>query len=268
MRIRTHGPGRVSLLLSAAAALLWLLLFGRLLATAAADLRPASPASYVVDAALRSQTAVDPAVLSYLEDEFCADDLCPSGTWTAWIILTPDNAWTVTELQTVRRALLTTRAALDGAGFDEQALLRGYRFRNIPRIYLNVRRGVLGRVLHDSQEIILADGALQKQWGFYLYHELGHVVDLRLQRSLTREFHRHAAAGTEADSSRTADGFWLDSVARENHAEATADAFALWIMLYHTTDPQPVFWNKPDEADFGAIAAVLDDALQHVVPAR
>ena len=267
MKYLLHLPTRVSLLIGAAAgALLWLLLFGRPLNRAAADLLPAPPDAHVAGAALRSETAVAPGVLHYLENEFCAPDLCPDGTWSAWIILTPDNAWTVAELQTVRRTLLTTRAALNSTGFDGQALLAGYRFRNVPRIYLNVRRGVLGRVLHDSHEIILADGALQKQWGFYLYHELGHIVDLRLDRLLTREFNRRAAGGAGAGSSRTADGFWLDSVARENHPEATADAFALWIMLYHTDDPRPVFWNKPHEASFAAIAAVLDNVLRHIAP--
>ena len=44
----------------------------------------------------------------------------------------------------------------------------------------------------------------------------------------------------------------------------TADAFALWIVLHHTTNPQPVFWMKPEGAHYETIAGVMDSAMQRI----
>jgi hypothetical protein len=106
------------------------------------------------------------------------------------------------------------------------------------------------------------------QWGFFLYHELAHVADIRLDHALTREFQRATLGEAGVGSEQTAGGFWLDEFARDEPGEAMADAFALWVMLYHTNDPQPVFWRKPEDADYKKIAQVMETALQRAAECR
>lgn len=207
-------------------------------------------------------TDVEPELLDYLARDFCLGDLCRSGSWAEWVILAPDSNWEIADLQQLHTALEDTMSALDDAGFDSYDLLSGYRFRRSQGIYLPGELGILARVLHDRQEIVLADGALTKQWGFYIYHELGHVADRRLEHRLTTEFQRLTLG--EMVNGKTADGFWINRFALESPEEATADAFALWIVLNHTTNPQPVFWLKPEDSDYEKIAAVMDRVLKEI----
>ena len=216
------------------------------------------------EAAMSAATTNGPELRAYLEGPFCSGGLCRSGSWTEWVIVAPDSVWKVEELQVVHTALTTTIGALDEKGLDGRALLGGYRFRRSQGTYLPGTLGQVALVQHDTREIRLSDRALRTQSGFHIYHELGHVVDRRLQQALTREFQRLTLGEEGIDSRKTAGGFWLDQFARDRPEEATADAFALWIILNHTTGPEPVFWMKPDEANYDTIAAVMDRVLSRI----
>ena len=216
------------------------------------------------ESAMLAGTDVEAELLDYLAGNFCAGDLCRSGSWTEWIILAPDSTWEIADLQRMRTALKDTMIALDEAGFDGFNLLSGYRFRHSRGVYLPGELGILARVDHEQQEIVLAEGALRRQWGFYIYHELGHVVDRRLEHALTNEFQRLTSGVHGVGDRKTTAGFWLNQAAREKPGEAAADAFALWIVLNHTNTPQPVLWLKPEDTSYETITGVMDSVLQAI----
>jgi hypothetical protein len=217
-----------------------------------------------MEAAMIAGTNVEPDLLDYLANHFCLGDLCRSGSWAEWIILAPDSTWEIADLLQLRTVLNDTMNALNDAGFDGYGLLSGYRFRHSQGIYLPGELGILARVHHEEQEIVLSDGALRKQWGFYMYHELGHVADRRLGSGLMHEFQRLTRGGVVVEGRKTADGYWLNRFAREKPEEATADAFALWIVLNHTNNPQPVLWLKPEDTSYETITGVMDSVLQGI----
>lgn len=83
----------------------------------------------------------------------------------------------------------------------------------------------------------------------------------RRRLALRHEFQRSTPGEQRAGNEQTTGGFWINRFALQSSAEATADAFALWIVLYHTTNPQPVFWLKPEDTDYELIAGVMDGVL-------
>ena len=220
------------------------------------------------EAAVIARLNSEAELQNYLANNFCAGGLCRSGSWTEWVILDTESRWQTADLQLLRTALLVTISALDDAGFDGYDLLSGYRFRHSRGVYLPGELGILARVDHEQQEVVLAEGALMKQWGFYIYHELGHIVDRRLEHQLTDKFQTLTLGENALNGSITADGFWLSKAARERPEEAAADAFALWIVLNHTTNPHPVLWLKPEDAKYETIAGIMDSVVRWISPNR
>jgi hypothetical protein len=200
----------------------------------------------------------------YLDTAFCLDGLCDPGDWQAWIILGLDSKWTIDELEQVRLTLLTTIKALDEAGFDGHALLSGTRFRRHHAEFIDDVPGRIARIYHEAGEIALADTVFIRLWGWYPYHELGHVIDRRLDSEPRRRF--HALAGSEAipGSEKTADGFWMNEHGRFDHGEAAADAVALWIVMRYTDNPKPVFWRIPNDTDYEKIAATMEQVMYEI----
>jgi hypothetical protein len=210
------------------------------------------------------QIPVSPQLANYLEKEFCQDGLCQVGNWQGWIILAPDSMWSVEELAQVRETLLTTIQALDAAGFDGQALLSGYRFRRHHAEYIDDVPGRIARIYHETGEIALADTAFIRLWGWYPYHELGHVIDRRLDSEPRARFHALAGSKAIPGSEETADGFWMNEHARFDHGESAADAIALWIVMRYTDNPKPVFWLIPNDTDYEMIAATMEQVLVEI----
>lgn len=200
----------------------------------------------------------------YLDTAFCRESLCAPGDWGAWIILEPSSQWTVEELTQVRNTLLITIKALDEAGFDGQALLSGYRFRRLHGEPADHAPGRIARVHHDAAVIALADEAFLRLWGWYVYHELGHVIDLRLDREPQRRFHALIDSRSIPGSEETAAGFWLNEHARFDHGESAADAIALWIVMRYTDHPRPVFWLMPNDTDYEKIAGTMEKVLYEI----
>ena len=182
----------------------------------------------------------------------------------SWFIRSETSQWNAAELETVRETLDNTISALDDAGFDGHSLLDGYRFRRYHGQFVDGIDGRIALVRHASKEIILADTAFMRLWGYYIYHELGHVVDKRLDRELSRHFQTLAANDAGDDSQVTPDGYWMNEHARTDREEAEADAFALWVVMRYTENPKPVFWKTPNTINYELIVQILEETLRQI----
>ena len=169
-------------------------------------------------------------------------------------------------MEMVKAALADSFDALETVGLDGEELLAGYRFRRQEGEFVRDERGLVALVNHDAEEIVLPDAAFLRQGGFSIFHELGHALDNRLSREMTRRFHQEAAerAGLTGSQSLTPDGFWLRPSAIEAREEATADAFALWVTVHFSGNRRPVFAGTPMDVQFQAIAQAIEEALTGV----
>jgi hypothetical protein len=183
-----------------------------------------------------------------------------------WFIVSAEQTWEAEEIVMIQELLTTVISALDEQGLDGQALLTGYRFRRQHGEYITGYPGRIAVVNHETQEITLADAAFKRLHGFYIIHELGHVVDRRTGRQLTTTFHNLASSDMEHRS--TAPGYWLNLHAEHDLEEATADAFALWILSIYDAGYRPFFAHTPATADYAEITAVLVTSLNSVALAQ
>lgn len=175
------------------------------------------------------------------------------------LALAAEDTWEAGELAMLDEIVTAVVGALDLQGLNGRALLDGYQFRRQSGEYLVDRPGDIALVNHATQEITLADAAFKRLRGFYIIHELGHVVDWRTGRQLSATF--HARIGSDLENQATADGFWLNLHARDDLEEATADAFALWIMAAYAPGYRPVFAYTPLTADYEGLKAALAASL-------
>lgn len=183
----------------------------------------------------------------------------------SWFIFSDTSQWTTAELKMVQETLANTISALDEAGFDGHSLIAGYRFRRYHGQFVDGIDGRIALVRHSSKEVILADTAFMRLWGYYIYHELGHVVDKRMGRELSRQFYTLAADDVGDDSQVTPDGYWVNEHARTDREEAAADAFALWVVMHYTENPKPVFWNTPNTTiNYETIVQTLEETLRQI----
>jgi hypothetical protein len=178
-----------------------------------------------------------------------------------WFIEEGNSTWTESELEVVGQTLEQTIQALALVGLDGQEILQGYRFRRFHGEYADAVDGRLAIVDHQKAEIVLSDAAFKRHKGFNIYHELGHVVDYRLDRQLSHLFHLRAGTNQTATDWVTAEGYWLRDHGRYDREEATADAFALWVLAQGPDDFRPVFYGTPVTVDFEAIIWVIEEAL-------
>lgn len=174
-----------------------------------------------------------------------------------WFVHAADSQWQPGEIAMVQKTLETTITALDDAGFEGRAIFEGYRFRRYAGEYVNGVEGQIALVRHNSQEIILGDAAFVRLWGYYIYHELAHVVDKRTGRALSDAFQAHVGS----DGAGTPDGYWLNDHARGDREEGTADAFALWIVMRYTDNPKPVFAGMANDTDYEQIVSAIETAM-------
>lgn len=187
-----------------------------------------------------------------------------------WFISDEESQWAGSELIFVQQIMDRTWLALAGVGLDGPGLLAGYHFRRVsaeflPGEYVSGEERLLAVVDHQKMEILLADGAFQRLSGFYIYHELGHVVDRQLERLPSEAYHRLAgadqnAATTGDEAWSTITGFWLRYHGRDDREEATADAFAWWVMAQFD-QPKPFFPGTPVTTDYAEIAQTIESAL-------
>jgi hypothetical protein len=186
-----------------------------------------------------------------------------------WFLVDETSHWSDDEMVVVEEIMARTWAALDNIGLDGQNLLEGYRFRRAAAEFVPGGERLLAVVDHQHMEIVLADGAFKRLHGFYIYHELGHAIDHRLERLPSEAYHRLASQGQEeaaeaGDKWSTTDGFWLRYPGRDHREEATADAIAWWVMS-QASQPKPFFAGTPLTADYDGIAQTIEAALLEAV---
>lgn len=221
------------------------------------DVQAAAPDAESIAPARRLNYAGEPAyarlstgAILYLETTFCNDSLCGDDGWTRWIIADADSAWTAAELAMIRDILQNTLGALESLGMDGQDLLDGYRFRRFAGEYVDHKPGRVALIVHSQMEITVSDTAFVRQRGFYIFHEIGHAVDARLGRQFSDRFHRLAT-----------DDYKLRRQAQQDREEATADAFAVWVMVDYMGVREPVFHNTPVTADYAGISQAVTESL-------
>jgi hypothetical protein len=80
-------------------------------------------------------------------------------------------------------------------------------------------------------------------------------------------YHRLASDGQaandgagDASSWQTRDGFWLRYHGRDDREEATADAFAWWVMA-QAEQATPFFPGTPVTTDYDEVASVMAEAM-------
>lgn len=210
----------------------------------------AAPAQGIDFAGEPLNTTLSSEAVLYLETTFCNDGLCGDAGWQRWIIADVDSVWTVEDLAMVRDILQNTLGALEALGLDGQTLLDGYRFRRFAGEYVDHKPGRVALIVHSKMEITISDRALAQQSGFYIFHEIGHAVDRRLGRQFSDRFHRLAT-----------NDYKLRRQAQQDREEATADAFAVWVMVDYMGKSKPVFHNTPATADYGGISQAVAVSL-------
>lgn len=193
------------------------------------------------------------------------DEAGETGESGNWFVVDEESVWSDEELLVVEQIMDRTWEALEGVGLDGEILLAGYHFRRLPAEFIPGDERLLAIVDHHTMEIILADGAFKRLHGFYIYHELGHAIDRQLERQPSEAYHRIAGNGQaetvrEDDTWQTVTGFWLRYHGRDDREEATADAFAWWVMAQFD-QPKPFFPGTPVTTDYGQIAQAIEEAL-------
>ncbi len=171
--------------------------------------------------------------------------------------------WTAAERDLVNQVVARTVTALEEAGIDGAQLMAGYHFQRVAGEHVDEELGLVALVNHDDRVIYLADSAFLRMGGFYIYHELGHVVDRQLDRGLSRQFHNQVG-GSEASAWQTAAGYWMREHAHQDREEATADAFALWVTSQLEGFRKPVFAGTPLTVDYQGIIDTMATALLDV----
>jgi hypothetical protein len=120
-------------------------------------------------------------------------------------------------------------------------------------------------VNHSTQVITLSVTILLPENVFFIYHELGHIVDHISGRSLNDHFHAltlEINGVTSLHEWTTAQGFFMRGQAHIVHTEATADAFALWVWVRFAGEEIPEFDDMPENADPQAILSVFEIAIE------
>ncbi|WP_420629963.1 hypothetical protein [Candidatus Leptofilum sp.] len=203
------------------------------------------------------QPAAD--IEAYLAQQFCSTQLCVEADWQQWLHISPKHPWTIDDLRMINHILTSTIEVLEKEGVDGRSLLSGYKFRRQHGEYIQGHPGRIAVINHTRQEIILADAAFLRLRGFSIYHELGHAVDARMKRQLTAEF--HTLIGSDMVNRQTAVGFWMNQRSQNDLEEATADAFALWIITTYEDGYRPVFVGTPLDTHFEGIVKTFETAL-------
>ena len=187
-----------------------------------------------------------------------------STNFSTWFIEDEASAWPAEERAVVATVLANTLGALESAGLDGAALLEGYRFRRFDGQYAKDKEGNIALVNHGDLEITLSDTVLLPENRFFIYHELGHVVNHRSGGELNNRFHAltlQIEGVTALHDWTTAQGFFMRGQAHVHKTEATADAFALWVWVAFAKQETPYFHDTPENANAEAIVEIFSQAF-------
>ena len=190
---------------------------------------------------------------------------------SAWLIENQNSKWQVEEQEHLREILALSIKALDDAGLSGEELLGGYRFSRWDGEYAKDQEGKIALVNHTDREIILSDSIMAPENAFFIYHELGHVVNRRSGDALTEKFHgltEQIDGIVIRHDWTTAEGYWIRGQAHIKRSEATADAFALWVLMGYGDEAAPNFFDTPESAQHEAIIRLFDQALMMTFESR
>lgn len=187
--------------------------------------------------------------------------------FSEWFIENETSIWTPKERAIVETVLRNSMNALADAGLDGNTLLSGYRFERFAGEYANNKKGKIAIAYLNKGIILLSDSIFLPENIFYIYHELGHVIDFRSGHELDTQFHTltlQIEGVTTKHDWTTAQGFFLRGHAHVHKIEATADAFALWVYVSYAGNPVPEFRHMPENGNPDAIIQVYEEAQKLV----
>ena len=194
-----------------------------------------------------------------------ADDYLSDFDLDQWLITDETSVWTAEELELLQSVMLNTFGALAEVGLDGNVIFDGYAFRRFPGKYAKNKDGKIALVNYADQEIVLSDSIFLPEYEFFIYHELGHIVDHRSGHLLDKQFHTltlQIDGVTALHDWTTAQGFYLRGQAHIKKSEATADAFALWVWVTFAGKEMPHFHHTPENANPEAILQVFSQAFK------
>ena len=231
--------------------------------SAAAAVRPIEVISDAKESNQSFQAAGYSEVMEF-SDETSGESTQANEEPHGWFIGERDDEWTAGEWEMIQEIISDTFNILETANLDGETLLSGYRFKRIFSEYLDPVAGKIAVINHNLEEIWLSDAAFRMS-GFYIYHELGHAVDHRLERQLSQAFHARTGGkfvdGGNGEKWQSGDAFWMRTHGREDREEATADAFALSVIMSETTNRKPIFSGMPVTVDYSGIADAVSESL-------
>lgn len=184
--------------------------------------------------------------------------------FSKWFIENETSVWTPIDRLIVETTISNALDALANAGLDGEALLGGFRFARFAGEYANDKKGKIALTYFEAGTIVLSDSIFLPENIFYIYHEMGHVVDYRSGNDLNTKFHEltmQIDGVTAQHDWTTAQGFFLRGQAHIHKPEATADAFALWVYVDYMGNPVPDFAHMPENGDPDAIVRVYKETL-------
>jgi hypothetical protein len=218
-----------------------------------------------------SNKAADYSEVRDFSKENSGDLAHPNKEPHRWFIGEQGSEWSSDEWEMIHEALSGTFRILAGAEIDGKTLLSGYRFRRISGEYVDSEEGKIAIVNHEKEEIWLADAAFLRLEGFYIYHELGHAVDRRLERKLSQAYHARTGGKLvdrgNGDEWQSGDMFWMRPHGRDDREEATADAFALLVTMSESTSRTPIFSGMPTDVNYNGIADAVSQSLTGIATA-
>lgn len=181
-----------------------------------------------------------------------------------WLIVDETSRWSEAELRIVDRVMRNSLGALAEAGLDGEALMGGYRFRHWAGEFAKDQDGKIAVVNHGDREIVLSDTILRAEYEFFIYHEIGHVINRSSAGRLEANFHgliEQIEGVVIKHDWTTAEGFWMRGQAHIHRSESIADAFALWVWTGFAGWEIPRFQDMPESARPDAILDVFDAAM-------
>ena len=218
-----------------------------------------------IEPSVQSSTPSTKPVTAHADPTGSTATLAKKNEIETWLITDAESLWSAEEVQILQRVLDDTFGALEANGIDGKALINGYRFRHDAHPYVGEVEGLMGKIDHNVEEITLSDKAFTVMHGFAIYHELGHAVDYRLNRQLSEGFHGSTGGSEISKDSKgwqTAENYWLRVQGRDDREEATADAFAVLVMVKYAGLKPPLFARQPVTTDYDGISEAMALSLQ------
>lgn len=206
----------------------------------------------------------------FLHDKFCIGGICSA--WQERIsgfdilpvcssepcLYFGEYYWTKSELEVLSNGLFLVHTVLGNAGYDDNSLLGGITFQRT--------HGVGYSITFPTTLINLSEVNRQALW-----HEIGHSIDFRNNRTPQDEYFKFATEFSCTPWYDLNDFCFRDYCHREyprwqrpytgDHPEYWADAFSAWVYMKLYGSP-PSFWvESPYQPEWKAIWRAVEWSL-------